>query len=145
MFQSVRANVPSHRAITVQALPLRPVIVVVLVQVGGQAGRRCPTPEVRTSVVAVSTPSCALLGAPPAQSPRSRASPAPRRPSARTASLAPLPVQPWQGVRDALAQGATAPKAPYPAPADQLLPEGEDLGFAVLAQPDPGGARSHRT
>jgi para-nitrobenzyl esterase len=35
----------------------------------------------------------------------------------------PQTVEPWEGVRDALTFGATAPKAPYPAPVDQVIPE----------------------
>ena len=31
--------------------------------------------------------------------------------------------EPWDGVRDALAYGPTAPHGPYPAPFDRLLPE----------------------
>ena len=36
---------------------------------------------------------------------------------------APQPVEPWDGVREALVFGATAPKPPYPPPFDALLPE----------------------
>ena len=36
---------------------------------------------------------------------------------------APEPAPGWDGVRDASAYGPTAPKPPYPAPIDQLLPE----------------------
>ncbi|WP_137990685.1 carboxylesterase/lipase family protein [Streptomyces vilmorinianum] len=43
---------------------------------------------------------------------------------------APEPVEPWEGVREARAFGATAPKRPYAPPLDALLPdpdvEGED-------------------
>jgi para-nitrobenzyl esterase len=35
----------------------------------------------------------------------------------------PAPAPAWDGVRDALAYGPTAPKPPYPAPVDALLPE----------------------
>ncbi|MFC9285253.1 carboxylesterase/lipase family protein [Streptomyces sp. NPDC057052] len=44
--------------------------------------------------------------------------------------LPPGPVDPWDGVRDALAYGPTVPKGPYPAPFDKIIPEvdipGED-------------------
>src|SRR5260370_1045485 len=36
---------------------------------------------------------------------------------------APQPVESWNGVRDALNFGSTAPKPPYPPPFDELLPE----------------------
>jgi para-nitrobenzyl esterase len=36
---------------------------------------------------------------------------------------APAPVQPWEGVRDALEFGPTAPKRPYRPPLDRLIPE----------------------
>ncbi|MEV4749933.1 carboxylesterase family protein [Streptosporangium sp. NPDC049248] len=35
----------------------------------------------------------------------------------------PAPVQPWEGVRDALKFGPTAPKRPYRPPLDRLIPE----------------------
>ncbi len=35
----------------------------------------------------------------------------------------PQPVEPWDGVRDTLVFGSTAPKPPYPPPFDALLPE----------------------
>src|SRR5437879_9138324 len=42
----------------------------------------------------------------------------------------PQPVEPWDGVRDALEYGATVPKPPYFPPFDKILPEsarpGED-------------------
>lgn len=54
----------------------------------------------------------------------------------------PAPVTPWQGVRDTLAYGPTAPKAPFPPPMDRLLSDpsipGEDcLNLNVWA---PAGA-----
>ncbi|MEV4411742.1 carboxylesterase family protein [Catellatospora sp. NPDC049609] len=55
---------------------------------------------------------------------------------------APAPVTPWRGVRDALAYGPTAPKAPFPPPLDRLLsdpsiPGEECLNLNVWA---PAGA-----
>lgn len=44
----------------------------------------------------------------------------------------PKPVEPWQGVRDALDFGATAPKAPYAAPLDRFIPEVEIPGDDIL-------------
>jgi len=56
---------------------------------------------------------------------------------------APQPVRPWDGVRDALAFGATPPKPPYPKPIDELLPDprvvGEDCLNLNVWTPDPGG------
>ncbi|MFF9012135.1 carboxylesterase/lipase family protein [Streptomyces sp. NPDC014870] len=45
---------------------------------------------------------------------------------------APEPVEPWDGVRDALAFGATAPKRPYKAPLDTLLPDPDVAGENCL-------------
>ncbi|MFE5813153.1 carboxylesterase/lipase family protein [Streptomyces sp. NPDC056479] len=44
----------------------------------------------------------------------------------------PAPVTPWDGVRDATAFGPTAPKNPYPAPLDELLPDPDIPGDACL-------------
>jgi len=38
--------------------------------------------------------------------------------------LRPQPVEPWGGVRDALAFGPKPPQLPYPPPLDVLFPEG---------------------
>ncbi|MFD2416326.1 carboxylesterase/lipase family protein [Amycolatopsis pigmentata] len=55
--------------------------------------------------------------------------------------LPPQPVEPWDGVRDARDYGPTAPKAPYPAPTSELLPEpdipGEDCLNLNVWTPDP--------
>src|SRR5215813_1994211 len=52
------------------------------------------------------------------------------------------PVQAWDGVRDALAYGATAPKPPYFPPFDAILPEpaipGEDCLNLNVWPPDLG-------
>jgi para-nitrobenzyl esterase len=52
--------------------------------------------------------------------------------------------QAWEGVRDATAYGPTAPKPPYPAPYDALLPEpviaGDDCLNLNVWTPDPGGS-----
>jgi para-nitrobenzyl esterase len=57
---------------------------------------------------------------------------------------APQPVPPWEGVRDCTAYGPTAPKGPYPAPVDLLLPEpvvpGEDVLNLNVWTPDPSAA-----
>lgn len=45
---------------------------------------------------------------------------------------APEPVEPWNGVREALAFGATAPKRPYKAPLDALLPDPDVAGENCL-------------
>ncbi|MER6238765.1 carboxylesterase family protein [Streptomyces clavifer] len=45
---------------------------------------------------------------------------------------APAPVQSWDGVRDALAFGPTAPQRPYPPPLDRLIPEVEIPGEECL-------------
>ena len=56
----------------------------------------------------------------------------------------PQPVEPWSGVRDALAFGPKAPQLPYPPPWDALLPElvavGEDCLTLNVWSPDPGSA-----
>ncbi|HYB14103.1 MAG TPA: carboxylesterase/lipase family protein [Streptosporangiaceae bacterium] len=52
--------------------------------------------------------------------------------------------EPWDGVRDVTAFGPTAPKPPYPAPFDRLLPEpviaGQDCLNLNVWTPDPGRA-----
>src|ERR1700686_1251107 len=57
----------------------------------------------------------------------------------------PRPAQPWDGVREALSYGPTAPKAPYVPPYDVLIPEiaipGEDYLNLNIWSPDPGQAR----
>src|SRR5579875_2025324 len=57
----------------------------------------------------------------------------------------PRPVEPWDGVRQALAYGPTVPKAPYFPPFDVLLPEvdipGEDCLNLNIWTPEPGQAR----
>ncbi|MFB7394040.1 carboxylesterase/lipase family protein [Streptomyces sp. NPDC056191] len=45
---------------------------------------------------------------------------------------APEPVEPWSGVREATAFGATAPKRPYAPPLDALLPDPEIAGDDCL-------------
>ncbi|WP_330321201.1 carboxylesterase family protein [Streptomyces clavifer] len=45
---------------------------------------------------------------------------------------APAPVQSWDGVRDALEFGPTAPQCPYPPPLDRLIPEVEIPGEECL-------------
>ncbi|WP_104524201.1 carboxylesterase/lipase family protein [Blastococcus atacamensis] len=54
---------------------------------------------------------------------------------------APVPAPRWDGVRDCTAYGPTAPKPPYPAPVDLLLPEpvvpGEDVLNLNVWTPDP--------
>lgn len=56
----------------------------------------------------------------------------------------PQPVPPWDGVRDALAFGPTAPKPGYSKPFNELLPEpaiaGEDCLNLNVWTPDPGGS-----
>jgi para-nitrobenzyl esterase len=56
----------------------------------------------------------------------------------------PAPPVPWTGVRDAASYGPTAPKAPYVAPFDVLLPEpdipGEDYLNLNVWTPDPAGS-----
>ncbi|MEV6113838.1 carboxylesterase/lipase family protein [Streptomyces sp. NPDC052109] len=53
----------------------------------------------------------------------------------------PRPPTPWNGTRDADAYGPTAPKAPYAAPMDRLIPEvdipGEDFLNLNVWTPDP--------
>lgn len=44
----------------------------------------------------------------------------------------PQPVEPWSGVRDALAYGAKPPQVPYPSPWDVLIPELDVLGDDCL-------------
>jgi len=57
---------------------------------------------------------------------------------------APVPPEPWDGVREASALGATPPKPDYAAPFDELLPEpsipGDDWLNLNVWTPDPGGA-----
>src|SRR5690348_7015891 len=54
---------------------------------------------------------------------------------------APVPPEPWDGVRDCTAYGPTAPKPPYPSPVDLLLPEpvipGEEVLNLNVWTPDP--------
>ncbi|MET7365705.1 carboxylesterase family protein [Streptomyces sp. NPDC005566] len=56
---------------------------------------------------------------------------------------APAPVEPWEGVRDALEHGPIAPQRPYRPPLDQLIPEvdikGEDCLHLNVWTPDSGG------
>ncbi|WP_329204500.1 carboxylesterase family protein [Streptomyces sp. NBC_00683] len=56
---------------------------------------------------------------------------------------APAPVEPWEGVRDALEYGPIAPQRPYRPPLDQLIPEvdiaGEDCLHLNIWTPDTGG------
>ncbi len=57
----------------------------------------------------------------------------------------PRPAESWEGVREALSYGPTAPKAPYAPPLDVLLPEiaipGEDCLNLNIWSPDLGQAR----
>ncbi len=57
----------------------------------------------------------------------------------------PRPAEPWDGVREALTYGPTAPKAPYVPPYDVLIPEidipGENYLNLNIWSPDPGQAR----
>ncbi|GAA4061534.1 carboxylesterase/lipase family protein [Nonomuraea soli] len=46
--------------------------------------------------------------------------------------LAPQPVTPWDGVRDCLSFGATAPKRPYRPPLDEILPDPDVAGDDCL-------------
>jgi para-nitrobenzyl esterase len=56
---------------------------------------------------------------------------------------APTPVSPWDGVRDAVTLGPTAPKPTYVPPFDTLLPEpviaGDEFLNVNVWTPDPGG------
>lgn len=56
---------------------------------------------------------------------------------------APAPVEPWEGVRDALEYGPTAPQRPYRPPLDQLIPDmnipGDECLNLNVWTPDPGG------
>src|SRR5262245_37453874 len=56
----------------------------------------------------------------------------------------PRPVEPWNGVRDALAYGPKAPQLPYPPPIDALIPEfavpGADCLNLNIWSPDLGAA-----
>ena len=45
---------------------------------------------------------------------------------------APAPVEPWEGVRDAVEHGPTAPQRPYRPPLDQLIPESDIPGDGCL-------------
>lgn len=45
---------------------------------------------------------------------------------------APAPVEPWEGVRDAVQHGPTAPQRPYRPPLDQLIPESDIPGDGCL-------------
>ncbi|MFF8942262.1 carboxylesterase/lipase family protein [Streptomyces sp. NPDC014864] len=57
----------------------------------------------------------------------------------------PQPATPWNGIRDAGGYGPTAPKAPYAAPFDQLIPEvdkpGDDYLNLNIWTPDTTGSR----
>lgn len=56
---------------------------------------------------------------------------------------APAPVERWEGLRDALDYGPTAPQRPFRPPLDQLLPDADIPGEECLNlnvwTPDPGG------
>jgi para-nitrobenzyl esterase len=57
----------------------------------------------------------------------------------------PRPAQSWEGIRDATAFGPTAPKAPYPPPVDQMIPEvdipGDDYLNLNIWTPSPNDRR----
>jgi para-nitrobenzyl esterase len=59
--------------------------------------------------------------------------------------LPPQPVEPWNGVRDALTYGPKSPQLPYPPPLDRLMPElagtGEDCLTLNVWSADLGWAR----
>ncbi|MFG3137343.1 carboxylesterase/lipase family protein [Streptomyces sp. NPDC048211] len=58
---------------------------------------------------------------------------------------APAPVEPWEGLRDALAYGPTAPQRPYRPPLDELIPDvdipGEECLNLNIWGPDAGGGQ----
>ncbi|WP_326734176.1 carboxylesterase/lipase family protein [Streptomyces sp. NBC_01022] len=58
---------------------------------------------------------------------------------------APAPVEPWEGLRDALEYGPTAPQRPYRPPLDELIPDvdipGEECLNLNIWAPDAGGGQ----